>query len=196
MDTETRKLFHAIDDEIVQLFYRWKIFSQLFDSDKEAVQLLNQSGSNVFALLQTLIIENTYLTLARLTDPERTGVYENLSIRNLVAKIEADLNENLRKNVCRKLAKLDAVSKSLRKHRNKRIAHLDIDHAIKLKSLPSVTYGDLEDALELVRSIMQDIWLALFNASVWYNPHIAYGCDGEYLLRILRKAHQNSASDA
>lgn len=142
----------------------------------------------MFVLLQTLVIETTYLTLSRLTDPESTGGHQNLSIRNLLGKIEANLNDKLLKDLRSKLGKLEAMSRNLRKHRNKRIAHLDLDHAIKVKSLPSVTYGDLGDALELVRSIMQDIWLALFDASVWYDPHIAYGCDGEYLLRILRDA--------
>ncbi len=79
MDTEIRILFNCIHEEVVQLFYRWKMFRQLFGSGEENLNLLNQSGSNVFALLQGLIIENAFLTVCRLTDPERTGSYQNLA---------------------------------------------------------------------------------------------------------------------
>lgn len=196
MDAETRKLFHAIDDEVLFLFYRWTIFRQLFGSGKENLELLNRSGSNVFVLLQTLVTDNVFLTLSCLTDPEKTGPDQNVSIKNLLRKIETDLDDKLREQLRKKLKKLEAMLTNLRKHRNKRIAHLDLDHAIKVKSLPPVTNGELEDALDLVKSIMKDIWLALFNTSVWYDPHIAYGCDGEFLLSVLRKAQRNSTSSA
>lgn len=196
MDAETGKFFHAIDDEVLFLFYRWKIFRQLFVSGKENLALLNQSGSNVFALLQTLMIDDVFLTLSRLTDPEKTRADENVSIKNLLRKIDGDLDNKLREDLRKKLKKLEALSINLRKHRNKRIAHLDLDHAIKVRSLPPVTNGDLEDALDLVKSIMKSVWLALFDVSVWYDPAIAYGCDGEFLLSVLRKAQQNSISSA
>ena len=195
MNAEIEKLFFAIDEEIVQLFYRWKIFSQLFGNGMENLKILNQSGSNVFALLQTLVIENVYLTLSRLTDPEKTGAHQNLSIRNLVGKLESELSEKLRKDLTTKLAKLDALCKNLRKYKNKRISHLDLGQAIKAKSLPPVTYGELEDALGLVRAIMQELWLELFDSSVYYEPDIDYGCDGDYLLQTLRKAHGPSVTD-
>ena len=38
------KIFHAIDEEVLQMFYRWKILQQLFGSGKENLDLLNRSG--------------------------------------------------------------------------------------------------------------------------------------------------------
>ena len=190
MDTEIRILFNCIHEEVVQLFYRWKMFRQLFGSGEENLNLLNQSGSNVFALLQGLIIENAFLTLSRLTDPERTGSYQNLSIRNLLGKIETTLGDKVREDLRGKLAKLEAATEKLRSHRNKRIAHLDLNHAVKLERLPSVEYGDVEHAMELLEFIMRGFHLVLCNADTRYRePSIAYGCDGNHLLGVLRDAH-------
>jgi len=187
MDTEIRTLFNCIHEEVVQLFYRWKIFRQLFDSGEENVSLLNQSGSNVFALLQGLIIENAFLTLCRLTDPEMTGSFENLSIRNILRKMAATLKDENRGDLSGKLARLEAATEKIRSHRNKRITHLDLKHAIKAEPLPAVEYGDLEDALGILECIMRDLHRVLWNADTRYRePTIAYGCDGDHLLRVLR----------
>jgi hypothetical protein len=195
MDTEIRMLFQCLDEEVFGLFYRWKIFQQLFGSGKENLNLLNQSGSNVFALLQGLIIENTLLTLCRLTDSERTGRHWNLSIRYLLGKMETALDDKARENIGGQLIRLEAATEKLRSHRSKRIAHLDLDHAVKPEELPSVEYGDLENALRLLESIMQDLYQVVWNASVHYRAQsIAPGCDGDHLLRILRDAHDRRSS--
>lgn len=196
MDTEIRILFSSIDKEVVQLFYRWEIFRQLFDSGEENLNLLNQSGSNVFALLHGLIIENGLLTLCRLTDPEHSGGYPNLSIRYFLGKIEATLSKEVREDFHGKLAKLESATESLRIHRNKRIAHLDLNHAVKPERLPSVEFGAFEDALELVRSIMREFYLLIWNADTDYRqPSIACGCDGNHFLRVLRGAHDRRGAN-
>jgi AbiU2 len=190
MDTEMQILFNCIHEEVVQLFYRWKIFRQLFGSGEENLKLLNKSGSNIFALLQRLTEDNVSLTLCRLTDPERTGSYENLSIRNFLGRIGAVLDAKVRGDLHGKLARLEAATEMLRIHRSKRIAHLDLNHALKPELLPSLRYDDLQDAMKILESIMKDLHLIVFNADTSYKePAVAYGCDGEYLLRILRDAH-------
>lgn len=190
MDQEIQSLFCRIHGEVIQLFYRWKIFRQLFGSGEDNLNLLNKSGSNVFALLQRLTEDNVLLTLCRLTDPERTGSYENLSVRNFLGRIEAVLNVTVRQDLQRKLTRLEAATEKLRIHRSKRIAHLDLSHALKPELLPPLLYGDLQDALRTLESIMKDLHLIVLNADTSYKePAIAYGCDGEYLLRFLRDAH-------
>lgn len=190
MNPEIQLLFDRIHCEVVQLFYRWKIFRQLFGSGEENLNLLNKSGSNVFELLQRLTEDNVSLTLCRLTDPERTGSYENLSIRNFLGRIEAVLDVTVRQDLHEKLARLEAATGKFRIHRSKRIAHLDLSHALKPELLPPLWYGDLQDALKILESIMKDLHLIALNADTSYKePAIAYGCDGEYLLRFLRDAH-------
>ena len=191
MESEVRKLFWTLHKEVLYLFYRWKIYGQLFGSGGDNLNLLNQSGSNVFALLQNLIMDDVFLTLCRLTDPVQTSGHKNLSLRYLLGKIGATLPDTLRKDLKRKLARLDKTNKNIRDHRRRRIAHLDLRYATEAEALPPVMQGDLDDSLQVLESIMRDLHLVLFNASTAYKePAIAYGCDGDYLLRVLREAHE------
>ena len=86
-----RELLGAIEREFTQLGYRWAMFLQLFDSGQDNVDLLNKSGSNVFELLQKLIIDDVMMSLCRLTDPPKSMGYENASLEHLVGKLQEEL---------------------------------------------------------------------------------------------------------
>ena len=197
MDKETESIWRVLDEEVVQLCGRWKAYNQLFQSGKENVKLLNNSGSYIFHLLQIMIIDNVFLTLSRLTDPAQQGRNKNASLHNLVARIEGTIDEVFRLNLRVRLAELENVCKNMRTHRSKRIAHIDVNRGLKVSTewLPSVTYGEIEDALKLICEIMEDIALALFNISPDYDPDFAYGCDGSKRLYVLRKAHAAAQAD-
>ncbi|MBI2163808.1 MAG: hypothetical protein HYU32_06700 [candidate division NC10 bacterium] len=191
MDKKTESIFYALNEEVAQLFYRWKIFEQLFSSEGN-LRLLNTSGSNVFYLLHVLILDNVFLTLCRLTDPAQQGSNENASIPNLVARIDGVIDAATRQSLRARLAELEKVCENMRDHRRKRIAHIDVNCALRAGTewLMRPTWGEVEDGLSLVREVMQAIGLALFNrSSVDDDPLISAGCDGDTLLHVLRKAH-------
>lgn len=191
MKPEVRKLFWSLHEEVLYLFYRWKIYRQLFGSGQDNLNLLNQSGSNVFALLQNLIMDDVFLTLCRLTDPVKTNGFKNLSLRYLLGSTGDTITDDLRKDLERRLDKLGKIAKNIRVHRKKRIAHLDLRYATDAEVLPPVIHGDLDSSLELLESIMRELHRAVSDADTRYkDPSIAYGCDGSYLLRVLRDAHK------
>jgi HEPN superfamily AbiU2-like protein len=147
---ETRKLFLPLYDKVVELFYEWKIFRQLFASGEENLKLLNESGSNVFALLRNLIMNNVFLGLCCLTDPPEMRGHKNLSLKWFLKELGSYVNGDWRLAVETKLDQLDEVMKNIDIHRNKRIGHFDLNCAIEAGPLPPVLYGDVEEALDLV----------------------------------------------
>jgi hypothetical protein len=111
--------------------------------------------------------------------------------------METTLDATVRDDLREQLTKLEAATETLRSHRNKRIAHLDLNTAVKLEPLPSVVYGDVEYALRFLESIMEDLYPVVReeNGSVHYRAQfIPLGCDGDHLLRVLRKAHDHRES--
>lgn len=60
LESKTRKIFLSFYDRVVDLFYEWKIFRQLFASGEDNLRLLNESGSNVFVLLRNLIMDDVF----------------------------------------------------------------------------------------------------------------------------------------
>ena len=83
---EVEGLANTVNDAVVQLSYRWQIFRQLYDSGTESIEAMNRRGSNVFQLLQKLIIDDVTLSLARLTDSATVGNNANASLPFLLGK--------------------------------------------------------------------------------------------------------------
>lgn len=173
------EVLESIKKEFIQLRYRWEIFLQLFDSGEDNVKLLNESGSNVFQLLQKLVIDDTMQTLCRLTDPAISAGKENASIYNYLSKsiLEADLQAQINKH-------LDELSKTLQPIRNTRnwaIAHSDLSVRSKVKELPRITYDNIEFSIETINKILN----ILSGSSDNYTPHIPFNCGGSKLLKVL-----------
>lgn len=188
MPIDKNAVFKVIDRSIQQIFVRWQIFTQLFDSGPENADLLNESGSYVFSLLHRLIIDDTILALSRLTDPPATGKYVNASIKHLISLALPALNPAEANSVNAALDGLECNVRNARAHRDKSIAHADLQHAVGSALLPDVMYTELEDAMQK----LQDLMLHLGSSDICrvggYKPIIAFGTDGNTLLNRLRKA--------
>lgn len=179
--------FEVIDRSIKQLFVKWKVYNQLFGSGDENVALLNKSASYVFFLLQRLLLDDTILTLSRLTDAPESAGQSNASLKYLVQA--ATLTAENKEKVDEHLLDLGKQVANVRIHRNKAIGHADLQHAVGSKELPNISYAELESAM----STMEKVMLLLGTSSIsrvggYEDPIIAFGADGNALLARLRGA--------
>lgn len=191
--TDLENVLNAVNDQVIQLAFRWKIFCQLFDSGPENIDLLNKSGSNVFGLFQQLVLDDVMICLSRLTDPEKSSRNENASIRNVAAKAKACLPATIIAEVEALVNKLDNHVLNVRKHRNKALAHADLDHALNVSTLPSVTYDELENAMETLQEIVSKVASEACRWTTHYDTIIQYGCGGDSLLEVLKRGHSDEA---
>jgi|SRR3989344_408811 len=193
--SELEDLLNVVNNQVIQLAYRWKIFGQLFDSGPENIELLNKSGSNVFALFQRLVLDEVMIALSRLTDPEKSAGNENASVRNLRAKANACLETKTIAEVDALIGELDDHVRNLRKHRNKVLAHADLGHALNVSALPPVTYDEIEKAMEALQTIVSKVALESFRWTTHYDSIILYGSGGDSLLEVLRHAHSSGTTN-
>lgn len=192
--TELEELANTINDAVVQISYRWQIFRQLYDSGTESIEAMNRRGSNVFQLLQKLIIDDVTLSLARLTDSATVGGNANASLPYLLSKSSPYLEQNDFARLDGLLDQLISNVSTIRGHRNKALAHSDLKLVLRPDRLPPLTDGELESAMETCRSIMADLTSLLFARSTDYDVLIPYGCDGVTLIEVLKAG--NSALDS
>ena len=191
MGNEHRELLNAIECEFIQLVYRWQLFCQLFDSGQENIDLLNNSGSNVFQLLQKLIIDDVMMALCRLLDPDRSMGHENASIRNLLKKVKGRLSEETSMEVDAKLSELYEHMKKISTLKNKALSHSDFEHVLNAEPLPRPTYGELEKSIDAICSILNTLTGELHDYSASLVPKMPCGHDGNKLLSVLAKAHES-----
>ena len=194
--SEITSIFNCINEDVLKLSYRWKIYLDLFDSGEANLELLNSSGGCVFELVQYLIMDDTILALSRLTDPPKSGRdQDNANIRYLLALSKDVLNPSAVIDLNNALARLDAHVKNLRVYRHKALAHSDLHHALRMVGLPDITYVEVEGAMEECRNIVSKLGAELLNQSCNFNVLIPFGYDASHLLTLLRKAHaQNEQS--
>lgn len=192
MNGRCREVFAALKTEIVDLHLRWIIYRQLYAASPEKIDLLNKSGSNVFFLLQHLLLDDCALRLSKLTDPAEQGKFANLSVLQLlecIAEVDKDFP---RSKVEPLIGELKGRSEKFRKLRNKRIAHADLDHALKVSDepLPGISRDDVEQALQALRDVMNAVELHYDKSQTLYEETIvAYGADGNKLLKILERGN-------
>lgn len=192
MDARYREIFAALKTEIVDLHLRWIIYRQLYGTSEEAVDVLNRSGSNVFFLLQQLLLDDCALRLSKLTDPADQGKVANLSVLQLLENISETDKDFPRREIEALIEALNARSEKFRKLRNKRIAHSDLGHALKVADdpLPGISREDVERALHALRHVMNAVEQHYDRSQTLYEETIvAYDADGNKLLSILAKGH-------
>jgi len=191
--SEIENILDPVNQQVIQLSYRWKIFLQLFDSGKESIELLNKSGANVFELFQYLVIDDAMISLSKLTDPNKSRGNENASISNLINKSKDSLSEKT-------FGEVEALEKELKVHvrnirvlRNKILAHSDLEHKKSATTLPSVSYDNIENAIDILQAIVSKIASEACGWTTHYDSIIPYGCGGDTLLEILRLGNESKS---
>jgi AbiU2 len=184
-----REIFRELRSAVVWLHGHWIIYRQLYSKSSERVELLNESAGTFFSLLQNILMHDTVLAIARLTDRSEIRGRENLVLRQLVEKLDSssypDLMERLK--VC--LGAIDIKCEVFRTKRNRQVAHSDLMAALKVESdpLPGISRAMVEDALKAIREYMNEF------ENYFSNSTMAYECfsmqsDGEALIWQLKRA--------
>ena len=182
---ETIKTVH---DQLVQISLRWRIFVQLFDSGQENIDVLNKSGSNVFRLLQMSLIDDVIMSLSKLTDAEKWSGSENASIHNVVKKWRQQLSDDADTTEIDEQLKTVAVyCNNIRQYRNKTLAHADLLYALKVSTLPRITYDEIELTVEALKKILIKIAADACERSLSYGVIDRYGTGVDALLKVLKQ---------
>ena len=189
-------MFENLGARVIELSSMWQLYEALFCRSPDVTDLLNNSGSNVFASLQWLLLDNCVLTLCKLTDPDNG--HRNLTFEQLIKQAkESDPLFSVEK-ATDSLNELKDGLRKVRKVRNKAVAHLDLRTALRVaEGVPKLHSG-------IVPPIMRSTLLKMeallnFTGLHFGHPESAYAdpipCDsaGPYILvRVLRKGHSVS----
>jgi hypothetical protein len=181
------KLFEEMRNEINWLHARWIIYCELFVHSEERVDLLNECASAFFYFIEKTLLDEILLSLSRITDRARTFKYENLTFGQLQERMEALGEQQLSSQLRKLLDNLDTKCEAFRTHRHARLAHLDLDTAMKggAKQLPSVSRQMIEDALLLVREYMNTIERHYLQSETGYQ-HFIMHTGSEALVTMLK----------
>jgi len=170
------------------------MYRQLYGTNEERVDLLNECASTFFNQLQMVLLDDVALGLSRLTDLQETFGRENVVLLQLIEKLDQNLFSELIVKLRAKLERVEKKCSPFRKIRNKRIAHRDLDTAIKTTSgsLPGISRLMVEEALEEIRQFINEFEVHFTESQTAYEYFILTAA-GDALIVALKKAVEYDA---
>ncbi len=185
MSAALRETFEALQNDVLWLHSKWKLYCQLF-GDPATVGILNEAAGFFAYAVQETLWHDVVLHLARLIDPKESFGNENLSLARLVALLD---DSSLEAKVAGLLETVKDKCSFVKPWRHKRLAHRDLDHALATAKdpLPGISRADIEAALHAVRELLDAIQLYYEDTSTAYEHVSLPAGDGRGLLVYLKE---------
>ncbi|MBK7438666.1 MAG: hypothetical protein IPI77_18385 [Saprospiraceae bacterium] len=167
MGVEFGKVFHSLRNELIWLSIKWMEFQILYTKESR-VALLNKAAPVFSHMLQNILLENIILSMAKITDQEKSGKYKSITTLLLPGYID---NVDLKHRIDLTVKKLSSLSKSFKDLRDKKIAHKDFSWQLNDTGTnffwPSLE--SIREFLTLCYEMMNEIELYYMQATTMYN---------------------------
>jgi hypothetical protein len=187
----TGELFYELWSDMAHLQLDWQNYQSLYGTSPERIDLLSWAAPLFFALLDGILFHDIILAIARITDPATTGKFENASLENLLTKLEPHLESDLARQFYKSLSDLSELCKLVRDHRDKIIAHNDLDIALRYRDDPlaGISRAHIDSILGKIKTLMGDIEEQFRGIPTSYY-HVFALNDGETLIHVLENARE------
>ncbi|MGJ0490378.1 hypothetical protein [Methylobacter sp.] len=184
-----RELWASLSADVVWLHGRWIIYRQLFGTNKERVELLNESAGTVTWILQNLLLHDVQLSLSKIGDPAGGGGRQNLTLRRLQLALKDAGEHEVADKMEPLLAAFESSCEKVRHRRNKWIAHNDLLTKLSARATPLAgpSRDEIEGALVALREVMNCVELHYTESQTAYE-HFVMNEDGEHLVAALARA--------
>lgn len=181
------KLFYALWNEVVWLNVKWKEYLELYGTKKTRIELMNRAAPGFFKLLQDVLLEDIILHITRLTDPPESGRNArktHLTIKQLLRHIE---NKQVADSVHGLIKRADKAAKFCRDWRDRRIAHRELQLALKEGGTPlalaSIT--KISTAISAIVEVMHTVEFQMTGRKSIYNMGVTPAAMVMQLLSVI-----------
>lgn len=184
--------YWSLNEHATDLWLIWNQYKNLFSSDERTVQLLNESAPLLFSVVQGQFWDSVIMGISRLTDRPTVCGSNTLTIRSLPSKIQnaPELLAEVDKLCVEALANAGFV----RDHRNKRIAHNDLNHSLDRTAHPlqKATRDKIEACLQSICAVLNKLSTHYRKTTVMYDKIVVNGGSGQLLSRLKKAAQVTS----
>ncbi len=189
-----RELWATLSADVVWLHGRWSIYRQLFGTNQDRIDLLNEAaGTTVTWIFQQLLLHDVQLTLSKIGEPAGKGDRKNLTLRRLQQTLRNAGDSAIADAMEIPLGRFEVASQKLVHRRNKWIAHSDLETRLssRVSPLAGPSRQEIEDSLSPLREAMNCVELKFTGSRTVYE-HFVMNQDGEHLLSSLVRAKRYS----
>jgi hypothetical protein len=155
MGDELGPIFHRLWNECALLHMRWDDYADMFGTDQEDFDLMNESAAGFFRGVQDTTWEWILLKLCHFADRDRIGYRRTLSLETMRLTKAAQSVPNINELVKSAREKCQFAMD----WRNRSVAHSDLDHQLdrSLKPLEPASRSDVREALKRIDSVLKAV---------------------------------------
>ena len=170
MPKRVAQLYWLLRNRVADLHFAWKSLLRLYGEDQETVDVLNRCSGSFAGRLQTVLSNHVFLGLSCLKDPARHGERENAVFALVIDEAQKNGSCDLAKRLKERLLEFKKLCEAITLHRNRRIAHSDLDVALHIGEgdLPDVSRRDVEAVLAAARAFMHVVEVEYLGSQTAY----------------------------
>ena len=189
-------IMDAVRYRLTMLCFTWHEYRGLFMINEARRQALSNAAMGFFGQMRVVLADAMFVSLCALEAKAKVGGQEQVSFEAMFAEAGTaiDKNPQLGTKARAYLAEFHRLMVPLRSHRDKRIAHADVDAVLGGKPLPTLTIEDLSNSIKLAFRTFNAMAVAIGGGpTVFQHPAIAGDCDA--VIHALEAAERFDAID-
>jgi hypothetical protein len=183
--TRAKDAFNAFRVESVWVRTVFDTTTALYASGADNESLLKRIAPQFFGDLNSILIEYWVLVVCRITDPQKTGNRENLTVKNLVSELET--LGLLTQAIEHEAAGLQAYRDIINNSRNRVVSHADKEIFLQPSLLGEHGAADIDAFLQHLQDFNDLVGEALGEGPLDFKGTSGPG-DAYDLLKVLRNA--------
>jgi hypothetical protein len=183
-----KELFSHFAGQAIHAHAKWTMFRHLYVESPKNIELLNRTAPGFFALAQQALFDDMIVSLLRMLDPPSIP-HSNPVLQRLLDSLSPEVKATLEPQLKYSLDCALSTAQTLRHHRNKRIAHQDLNILLSIgdAQLDPTSCAEIRQTLEHIEAFLGTIYAHFTNSVfMWDVADIRGGSDS--LLDHLRMA--------
>ena len=169
MGAQLGAVYYRLYNECSWLHFKWAEYVEMFGVNEARIDLLNTAAPSFFRVLDDVLWRDVLLHLTRLTEPPsaKRGRRETLTLYQLPRLVDPSIRTRVKALV----AEARARSEFARDWRNRTIAHIDLELALKgpsAKPLAPASRAKVKDALRTISDALNAVDSHYCGAEVLY----------------------------
>ena len=188
MPESIKDIFNELKNQVTWVHTKWENYRQVFGTSEKRLRLLDECAHAFFLIIHNALIDDVLMSLSKLTDPAGKKTKKHLSFEKLQKRVKKNCDHELASELQARLDDLKKKSGVIRTHRDKRLAHLDSEVAMKQGlNLNKISVKMVEEALALAGEYMNAIEGHYYPTEFLYEGGISSPRgDGNDLVAILK----------
>jgi hypothetical protein len=160
-----RLLLEELHGHAFGLRQKWTLYQELYGNQKR-VEVMRAAAYISFGILQAPLWESIFMAIARLLDPPRSSGNETASLEQLIKAIPAG-NDDLCKELIRRLDTLRAECEPITQWRHNRIAHSNLKVVMMQRLLDTPTIQSVHQAVGGIEDFHRQVGNHFYPAESW-----------------------------